>query len=45
MSGLFCRKDIKTLTAQGRSDADVTAGDYSDMLEFGSYNFTASAHA
>src|ERR1700712_1995925 len=37
----FAEKDIKTLTAPEKVDLMriVTAGDYSDMLEFGGYNF------
>lgn len=37
----FAQKDIKTLTAPEKVDLMriVTAGDYSDMLEFGGYNF------
>lgn len=37
----FAGKDIKTLTAPEKVDLMriVTAGDYSDMLEFGGYNF------
>lgn len=37
----FAEKDIKTLTAPEKVDLMriVTAGDFSDMLEFGGYNF------
>jgi hypothetical protein len=37
----FAEKDIKTLSAPEKVDLMriVTAGDYSDMLEFGGYNF------
>jgi hypothetical protein len=37
----FAEKDIKALTAPEKVDLMriVTAGDYSDMLEFGGYNF------
>ena len=37
----FAEKDIKNLTAPEKVDLMrvVTAGDYSDMLEFGGYNF------